>query len=236
MRQATLSLHILETIMKLPEDRPSSAGFVSRPISAGSSSSKMPVSLIRVPIMQFSSRSISVASAGERVGIIGKIGSGKTTIGRVLSGLYTPTVGAVADRWHRCAAIPSCIGPGLGILVGQSADLFSGTLKENLLMAKPDATDDEIIAARRRPALTTLRSCIRGDMTCRLASGQQSVRRTAAGGCLARMFLAKPKIVFLDEPTGSMDLASEKLLIANLATAFDRDINPCHLHPPLQPA
>src|SRR4029079_8091423 len=88
-------------------------------------------------------------SAGERVGIIGRIGSGKTTIGRLLGRLYLPTTGeltidGIDVRQYHPAEIRTAVG-----IAGQTGDLFSGTVKENLLMAKPGATDEEIIAAAR---------------------------------------------------------------------------------------
>ena len=225
MRQATLSLRILDTIMNLPDDRPASAGFVSRPIANGrfqfeDASFTYPGSDHAV----LKSLNLNV-SAGERVGIIGKIGSGKTTIGRVLSGLYTPTAGRLLIDGIDVRQYHPAIVRGSIFLVGQSADLFSGTLKENLLMAKQDATDDEILVASKKAGVDDFAilhprgyDLPVGERGSNLSGGQ---RQAVA---LARMFLAKPKIVFLDEPTGSMDLASEKLLTRNFATAFDRDV------------
>ncbi|MEM8651354.1 MAG: ATP-binding cassette domain-containing protein, partial [Pseudomonadota bacterium] len=107
---------------------------------------------------------------------------------------------------------------------GQTAELFMGTLKENLLVAKPDATDKELIEVARKTGLDEFVSRHpkgfdmpvgeRGD---RLSGGQkQSV-------IIARLLLTDPKIVFLDEPSGSMDLASERILMKTLASSFSKE-------------
>jgi ATP-binding cassette subfamily C protein LapB len=107
-------------------------------------------------------------------------------------------------------------------VVAQAGDLFSGTIKENLLMARPDATDDEIIEAAKAAGVDDFVSrhprgydMSVGERGTNLSGGQ---RQAVA---IARLLLTKPKIVFLDEPSGSMDLASERLLIRQLKTAFD---------------
>jgi ATP-binding cassette subfamily C protein LapB len=105
--------------------------------------------------------------------------------------------------------------------VSQSADLFSGTIKENLLMGRPDATDADIIEVSQ---LTGVDDFVArhprgydmpvGERGSNLSGGQ---RQAVA---IARLLLSRPKIVFLDEPSGAMDLASEKLLISQLKTAL----------------
>ncbi len=86
---------------------------------------------------------------GERIGIIGKIGSGKTTMGRLLTGLYRPAKGeilldGVDMRQYHPHEVRSAIA-----LVVQDADLFIGSVRENLIMANPTASDDEIVRAAR---------------------------------------------------------------------------------------
>ncbi len=221
MRQAMLSLSILNTIMELPEDRPSSTGFVSRAINVGGfqfedASFQYPGNDQKV----LKGINLSVA-AGERVGIIGRIGSGKTTIGRLLAGLYQPVSGRLLIENIDVRQYHPAVVRGAVSLVSQSADLFSGTLKENLLLGNPNATDDEIIAAAKKAGVDEFATLhprgydmAVGERGNNLSGGQ---RQAVA---IARMLLVNPKIVFLDEPTGAMDLASERQLIKTLSSAF----------------
>lgn len=223
-RQATLSLRILDQVMEQPDDRPSTVGFVNREIKQGGFSfqdvsfqypgSDHPV---------INKLSLTVAP-GERVGIIGRIGSGKTTLGRLLDGLFVPTEGRVLIdgvdlRQYHMSEVRSAVA-----IAGQSSDLFSGTVKENLLIGRADATDEELLEVSRMTGVEEFVSrhprgfdMPVGERGSNLSSGQKQAMT------IARLLLTKPKIVFLDEPSGAMDLASERHLINRLSTAFDRN-------------
>lgn len=225
MKQAMLSLKIIDQIMDQPEDRPNTMGFVNRQVGSGNFSFE-DVSFsypgTEVPVIKNMSFSVK---EGEKIGIIGRIGSGKTTIGRLLADLYTPSTGTllidgVDIRHFHPAEVRTAVS-----FVGQNADLFSGTLKENLLLARPDATDEELteVAAKTGVAEFVFRhprgfDLLVGERGEALSVGQ---RQTVA---IARLLLTKPKIIFLDEPSGSMDMASEKTLINNLSNSFDPDV------------
>lgn len=225
IRQALLSLRILNGIMKQEEDRPNTVGFVNREIKSGAFAFQ-DVAFAYPGTDHPVLRGINInVKPGERVGIIGRIGSGKTTLGRLLGGLYTTEIGRVLVdgidiRQYHPAEIRSAVS-----IVGQSVDLFSGTLKENIQLGRPDASDAEIIEAAKlsgveefaaqHPAGYDMPIGERGE---NLSGGQ---RQSVA---IARLLLMKPKIVFLDEPSGSMDLASERQLIKNLRNAFQNDV------------
>ncbi|QPC91690.1 type I secretion system permease/ATPase [Mesorhizobium sp. INR15] len=223
-RQAMLSLRMVNSIMAQPEDRPDTVGFVNRPIRSGAMAFKnvgfvYPGSETEV----LSGLNFSV-KPGERIGIIGRIGSGKTTMGRLIGRLFLPTSGellldGIDIRQYHPSEVRSAVG-----IVAQAGDLFSGTIKENLLMACPEATDDQIIEAAKAAGVDEFVSrhprgydMNVGERGTNLSGGQ---RQTVA---IARLLLTKPKIVFLDEPSGSMDLASERQLIRQLKTAFDHN-------------
>jgi len=221
-RQAMLSLRVLNSIMQQPEDRPDTVGFVNRPIRVGA------LTLRNVGFVYpgteaevLTGVNLSI-NPGERIGIIGRIGSGKTTFGRLVGRLFLPTSGELlldgidVRQYH-----PSEVRAAVGI-VAQAGDLFSGTVKENLLMARPEATDEEIILAAKAAGVDEFVSrhprgydMNVGERGTNLSGGQ---RQAVA---IARLLLTKPKIVFLDEPSGSMDLASERQLIKQLKVAFD---------------
>ncbi len=162
--------------------------------------------------------------AGERVGIIGKIGSGKTTIGRLLARLYLPTGGTlllddVDIRQYHPAEVRRAVA-----FISQDTALFFGSLRDNIVLGVPHISDDLVLRAaefagvadfaKNHPKGFNLQVGEGGRF---LSSGQrQSV-------VLARAFLLEPLIMFLDEPSGSMDMASERLLIQRLKTAFRPD-------------
>jgi ATP-binding cassette subfamily C protein LapB len=218
-----LSLRIVNSIMAQPEDRPDTVGFVNRPIRNGA------MAFRNVGFVYPGSENEVLTGVnfsvkpGERIGIIGRIGSGKTTMGRLIGRLFLPTSGELLldgidiRQYH-----PSEVRAAVGI-VAQANDLFSGTIKENLLMACPEATDEQIVEAAKAAGVDDFVSrhprgydMNVGERGTNLSGGQ---RQTMA---IARLLLTKPKIVFLDEPSGSMDLASERQLIKQLKVAFDR--------------
>ncbi|MDK1387950.1 type I secretion system permease/ATPase [Sinorhizobium sp. 8-89] len=225
LRQALLSLRILNSIMEQPEDRPNTIGFVNRDIRQGSVTfAKVDFAYPGTDHKVVSDMSVTIA-AGERVGIIGRIGSGKTTIGRLLAGLYPPSLGRILlDGVDIRQLHPSVVRSAVSF-VSQNSDLFSGTIKENLLMANPTASDEAMVAAAKLAGVDDFVSSHPrgydmpvGERGSQLSGGQ---RQAVA---IARILLRKPKIVFLDEPSGAMDLASERELINRLSNVFGRDV------------
>ena len=222
LRQALLALKVLNAIMKQPEDLPATTGFVNRSIKAGAITFRdVGFSYPGTENDVIKAMSFSI-KPGERVGLIGRIGSGKTTIGRLIGGLYPPVSGDVLIdgidvRQYHPAEVRAAVS-----VVGQAGDLFSGTVKDNLLMAKPDATDEEILEASRLAGVDEFVArhprgydMPVGERGNNLSGGQ---RQAVA---IARLLISSPKIVFLDEPSGSMDLATERQLIRQLSKAFE---------------
>ncbi|RLA34418.1 MAG: type I secretion system permease/ATPase [Gammaproteobacteria bacterium] len=147
---------------------------------------------------------------GERVGIIGPIGSGKTTLGKLLLGLYEPTSGAVrVDGYDLRQFDPAILRRNIGC-ASQDVFLFQGTLRENIAMGAPWTEDEAILNAAdiaqvtdfasRHPQGFDMQVGERGEQ---LSGGQ---RQTVA---LARALLLDPPVLLLDEPTSSMDNATE---------------------------
>jgi ATP-binding cassette, subfamily C, bacterial LapB len=225
LRQAMMSLRILNKIMEQEEDRPSTVGFVNRIVATADISFQNVCFTYPASDQQVLNGLTFSVREGERIGIIGRIGSGKTTIGRLMGGLYPPSSGRILldgidIRQYHPAEVRSAVA-----VAGQSADLFSGTVKENLLVARPNATDEELLAVARMTGIDNfVASHPRGfDMPVgergnQLSGGQKQAMT------IARLLLAKPKIVFLDEPSGAMDLASERLLIENLKKSFESNV------------
>jgi ATP-binding cassette subfamily C protein LapB len=163
--------------------------------------------------------SFSVA-AGERVGIVGSIGSGKTTILKLVHALHRPLQGHVLVDGMPVAQIdPACLRAGLGLAL-QNAELFHGTIRSNIALADPAASDEAVIeAARLAGALDWIARCPKGLETpvrergAGLSGGQcQSVT-------LARALFRRPRIILLDEPTSNMDSRSELLAVQGVREA-----------------
>lgn len=161
--------------------------------------------------------SFSVA-AGERVAILGRIGSGKSTIEKLILGLYAPFEGVVLlDGIDVRQLDPAELRSNIGY-VPQDVTLFQGTLRENLMLTAVHASDDEIVEAARfaglldfvdrHPRGFEMPVGERGDL---LSGGQK--QQVA----LARAALGHPPILLLDEPTAAMDLASENDVKSNLS-------------------
>lgn len=163
--------------------------------------------------------------AGEKVGILGRVGSGKTTLGKMISGMISPDEGLLLVDDHEVQQYDtSMLREGIGYLP-QDPELFTGTIRENLVLGRPEATEDEIDQALLQAGMDYfikenpegLNQFV-GEKGNRLSGGQ---RQAIA---LARLFLRKPKFLFLDEPTNAMDNATENTVIRRLSAFQDDNV------------
>jgi len=154
---------------------------------------------------------------GERIGMIGPIGSGKSTLLKLASGLYRPNEGKVFLSGLDMAMLaPAALREAVGYLP-QEARLFSGSLRDNLLLGLPDPGDEAILEAARKSGLIDLVSGQPKGLGLEITEGGRGV----SGGqkqliALTRLLLAQPKVWLLDEPTGAMDADSEARVVALL--------------------
>ncbi|MFT3943491.1 MAG: ATP-binding cassette domain-containing protein [Ancrocorticia sp.] len=151
---------------------------------------------------------------GEHVALVGPSGGGKSTVLALIEGLASPDGGEIllggralstAERREMCA------------IVRQSAFLFTGTLKENLLLAKPDATDEELVQALEAANLSEIWKWPHGLATQLGERGLEISGGQAQRIAIARAFLRNAPILLLDEPTSQVDLASERAIRDALA-------------------
>ena len=155
--------------------------------------------------------------AGEKIAIVGKIGSGKTSILRLIAGLYDPSEGSIKIDNHDISHMhPDDVRQHIGVVM-QVPMLFSGTLKENLLMGNPDATDEQMIAAAKIANVDEIASNLPDGYETLLSEGGKGL----SGGqrqaiCIARAFVGDPKIIIMDEPSSAMDSGSEQQLLKDL--------------------
>jgi len=150
---------------------------------------------------------------GEKVAVMGKVGSGKTTLQKLILGLYQPTGGAILlDGIDMRQLDPADVRRNL-CHVSQDVNLFYGSLRENITFGMPHAQDDAIVAAadtagmndfvRRHPQGFDMQVGERGEL---LSGGQ----RQSVG--IARAVLHNAPVLLLDEPTSAMDFSTEALV------------------------
>ncbi|MFI1829556.1 ABC transporter ATP-binding protein [Streptomyces sp. NPDC020412] len=161
------------------------------------------------------------AEAGQTVALVGTSGAGKSTIAGLLPRLYDVDggairIGGVDVRDLSAAALRGTVG-----MVTQDGHLFHESVRANLLLARPDATEDELWSALERARLTDLvRSLpdgldtVVGERGYRLSGGERQ-RMT-----IARLLLARQRVVILDEATAHLDNTSESAVQAALTDAL----------------
>ncbi len=156
---------------------------------------------------------------GERVGIVGGMGSGKSTLIRLIAGLYSPTEGNLLVDGSDIRQIdPSELRSKIGF-VEQSPFLFAGSIRDNISLGHRDIDDSAVLRAARIAGVTEFTNNTPSGLT--LPVGERGV--LLSGGqkqavALARSFLFDPSILLMDEPTGAMDRAFETRFIDRLAT------------------
>lgn len=143
--QTVSSLRAIDNIMKLERERPPNRTFIARQVEKGT----ITFDNVTFRYPGAAENALDKVSfrigSGERIGIIGRVGSGKTTVGRLMSGFYEPNEGKIAvDDVDIRQFDPADLRTGLGFVL-QDTDLFFGKLRENIALGVPDATDEEII-------------------------------------------------------------------------------------------
>jgi ATP-binding cassette subfamily C protein LapB len=208
--QAKSSMTIIEQVMAMPDEQEEGKRYIHRPIIQGK------IELDRVtfhypdsPMASIRDLSLTI-EPGEKVAIIGRIGSGKTTLERLIMGLYQPTEGHVRIDETDIAQLHHVdVRRNIGC-VPQDCALFYGSIRDNITLGRPLVDDRDVMDAANRAGVTVFtqqdpagleRQVGEGGL---LLSGGQ--RQAVA---IARAFLARPPILIMDEPTSSMDNRSE---------------------------
>jgi ATP-binding cassette subfamily C protein LapB len=159
-------------------------------------------------------------TAGERVAMLGRIGSGKSTVLRLMAGLYQPTEGHVeADHIDLRQIDPADYRARVGF-VAQDPRLFKGTLRDNVLLDRPTADAAHLSEVARLTGLDRL--IAQHPQGWELPVGESGV--LLSGGqrqlvALARCLITRPQILLMDEPTSSMDAQSEVAFLRQLKVA-----------------
>jgi ATP-binding cassette subfamily C protein LapB len=214
----------LDKMMSLPTEREKGRSYVSGHRVTGrlglhEMSFSYPANSDAAPPQVLKNLTLRV-NAGERIAILGRIGSGKSTILRLMAGLYQPTEGMVeVDGLDLRQIDPADYRMRVGF-VSQEPRLFHGTLRDNVMMGRPnlDATRlaevarvtglDRVVAAHPQGWELSV-----GEMGGLLSGGQRQLV------ALARCLITKPQILLMDEPTSSMDAQSELMFLRQLKDA-----------------
>jgi ATP-binding cassette subfamily B protein len=147
---------------------------------------------------------------GETLAVVGATGAGKSTIAKLVIRLYDPDAGRVLIDGHDLRYVTTSSLRGQLGVIPQEPFLFSGSMRDNLTFARPEADEEEVVATCRAVGL--------GELLDRLPEGLDTPvheRGVALSSgerqllALARAFLARPRVLVLDEATSNLDLASE---------------------------
>ncbi len=163
-------------------------------------------------------RGISFAVApGERVALVGGVGSGKSTLLHLIPRLLEPEPGSILLDGRDVRDLPLAeLRPSVA-LVPQTTFLFSATLRENIALARPEASDEEILAAACAAGLAADLAAmpegldtVVGERGVTLSGGQR--QRVA----IARALLARPRVLLLDDCLSAVDATTEQLILQSL--------------------
>jgi ATP-binding cassette subfamily C protein LapB len=215
---ARTALESLNAIMAKPVERPPGKAFIQRKEFTGA------IEFRHVSFAYPNRKDAALSDLsfkiepGEKVALIGKVGSGKTTIQKLILGLYQPSEGAVLmDGVDMRQLDPADVRRNLGY-VSQDVTLFYGSMRENITFGMPHAIDDDIVSAaelsglsdfvHRHPAGFDMPVGERGEL---LSGGQRQ------GVGIARAVLHNAPILLLDEPTSAMDFSTEAYVTQRMA-------------------
>lgn len=160
------------------------------------------------------------AAPGRMVALVGASGAGKSTIARLLFGLYAPSTGTIRFDGAKAEAFSLSARRAAMAIVPQDTVLFHDTIAENIRFARPEATEAEIKEAARIAGLALLLErlpdgleTVVGERGLRLSGGEK--QRVA----IARAVLKRPRLFVLDEATSALDSRTEQEILANLREA-----------------
>ena len=249
--QARISLRSLDAIMALPSDGPNEVGArmlipektngelaleeiryvygsrvdanlrgtgVGGAVETGAPAGPGPADLVALNVPKLG------IAAGERVAIVGPVGSGKSTLIKVLSGLYRPQSGRVFLGGVDMALLaPEFVREHVGYLP-QDVRLFQGTLRENLTIGLPSPSDEQVLQAARLTGLDQAIAAHPKGLALEISEGGRGLsggQRQLVG--LTRLLIAQPSVVLLDEPTASMDSDLERFVMGRLVSNLRKD-------------
>ena len=221
--QAYTALKLLDVIVNLPAERSKGMRYIHRDKLKGEIEfMDVDFSYPKQKLKALNNISLKIES-GEKVALIGRMGSGKSTIEKLILGLYQPISGTILlDGVDAEQLDPSEVRKSIGY-VAQEVYLFRGTVRDNIALASLTSTDEEILRAAK---IAGVDDFVRhhpmgyempiGEGGSGLSGGQ---RQSVA---VARALLHDPSVLLLDEPSASMDPESEYLFIKRLKESLPK--------------
>lgn len=223
-QSAKAALMSLDELMRMPTERELGKRYLARPSLLG----QIALHEVRFAYPQGSRAHSPIVlkginlniQPGERVALLGKIGSGKSTILRLMGGLYQPTEGFVeVDGLDLRQIEPADFRANVGFVL-QEPRLFNGTLRDNVFLGRSTADPELFAGVARLTGLDRIAAAHPlgydmpvGEMGSLLSGGQRQLV------ALARCLITKPKVLLMDEPTSSMDAQAEANFIRHLKGA-----------------
>ncbi|MBI1301313.1 MAG: ATP-binding cassette domain-containing protein, partial [Alphaproteobacteria bacterium] len=209
--QAGSALKTLNKVMSSETERPINKDFLHRPKLKGHikfDNVSFTYPHVEVPVLKGVSFTIE---AGEKVGIIGRVGSGKSTISKLMIKLYEPESGVVlVDETDYRQIDPADLRKNFSY-IGQEAVLFRGSVKDNIIVTAPQATEEEILACAKAAGVHDF--IAHHPMGYDAPVGEQG--NALSGGqrqaiAFARAMITRPHVLICDEPTSAMDTQTEQ--------------------------
>ncbi|WP_207063022.1 type I secretion system permease/ATPase [Motiliproteus sp. SC1-56] len=215
--QAKAAMGLIDQVMKMPEEQSLERKYVNRPELFGDI--EFDQVDFRYPHQEGSAlRGVSFRiRAGEKVGIIGRIGAGKSSINRLLLGLYQPSAGAIRIDGINLAQIhPADLRRNIGS-VTQENQLFFGSIRDNILLGAPYSSDERLVKAADFGGVSDFTNTDPEGLERQVGEGG----RFLSGGqrqavAMARAALLRPPIFLLDEPSSQLDNRAERALLERL--------------------
>ena len=218
LQQAKVAKSSLDELMKKPVDQPERAHLIHRSVLLGDY--QLNGTLFKYN-QDDAKPNLAIAQlairAGEKIAILGRNGAGKSTLLQLLSGMQMPQQGNIyLDGLDLSLIDPADIRRDTGLL-NQSAHLFYGTIRENLTLGAPLASDDDLIQALKMTgAWSFVQDKKEGLDHLVLEGGLGFSGGQRQALLLSRLLIRQPNIVLLDEPTASIDDVAEKQFIDHL--------------------
>lgn len=217
---STVALTSLDEVMQRPVERPDETSFLSRNAFRGDIEFRdVSFGYPNAEVGALNNVSFKI-KAGEHVVILGRMGSGKTTLQKLVLGLYQPTKGAILiDGIDSRQIDPAELRRSIGY-VQQDTNLFFGTMRDNITIATPHADDAQVLKAANIGGIADFVNTHPNGFD--MAVGERG--ETLSGGQrqgvgIARAMLHEPSIVLLDEPTSAMDHSGEEFVKQRLKEA-----------------
>ena len=216
---ASHALRGLNQLIASEQERPSNKKFLHRPsFDGGIQFDKVTFNYPGQSTHSLDNISFDI-KPGDKVAILGRVGSGKTTLLKLILGLYKPQSGSLLiDGIDQNQIDPIDLRSNIGY-VDQDSKLFYGTLRENIAIVKPDATDAMILAVAKIAGVEDFAKLHPLGYEMKIGEGGHGL----SGGqrqaiAIARALLLNPQIILMDEPTSGMDNVAETLFIKNMHT------------------